>query len=70
MVIPGFGLLLEILSCALLDFASGNDMNGRMRTGTTQTMHVLRTRFRVHLFLHPCPLLHTESGETHSKSQT
>ena len=62
--IPGFVLLLKNLSCALLDFVCGNDINGRMRTGTTQTMHVLRTRFRVHLFLHPCPLLHTEWRDT------
>ena len=35
-----------------------------MRTGTTQTVHVLRTRFHVHLFLHPCPLLHKEWRDT------
>ena len=46
-------LLLEILACALLDFVCGNDINGRIRTGTTQTKHVLRIRFRVHVFLYP-----------------
>ena len=56
--IPGFVLLLKILACALLDFVCGNDINGRIRIETTQTMHILRIRFRVHVFLHPCPLLY------------
>ena len=62
--IPGFVLFLEILSCALLDFVCGKDINGRMRPWTTQNMHILRTRFSVHLFLHPCPLLYTEWRDT------
>ena len=45
-------LLLEMLACALLDFVCGNDTNGRMRTGTTQTTYVLRTSLCVYMMIY------------------